>query len=252
MEYMRYSIFGVPADAVTADEALKKAEEMLSNCRKNIIFTPNPEILLEASRSEEYRAVLRKADLALPDGVGLVFFGRLLGLPFKERVSGVDFMLKLCELAAERGQSVFLLGGRNGATEKTALVLKRRFPALKISGWSENPDLHRLSLGITKAKPMQSEEFDIIFVALGAPKQEKWIVENIGKLPSVKIAMAVGGAFDMISGDLPRAPVFLRKAGLEWLWRLAIEPKKRWRRIFRAVIIFPIKILINQPWRKNI
>src|SRR3989344_3842089 len=236
MEYMKHNILGVPIDAVTMDEALAMAGKMLSNGRQNIIFTPNPEILLEASRDDEYRAVLQRADLALPDGAGLVLFGRFLGALFRGRVAGVDFMVKLCELSAKHRQKVFFLGGKNGATERTAAVLKKQFPALQVAGWSEEVDLPRPSLC----------NADILFVALGAQKQERWICDNLSRLPSVKIAMAVGGEFDMISGDIPRAPIFLRKIGLEWLWRFALEPKKRWKRVFNAVIVFPIKILISK------
>src|SRR3989344_8232888 len=233
---MKHNILGVPVDAVTMGEAVEMAEKMLSNGKQNVIFTPNPEILLEASRDKEYRAVLQKADLALPDGIGLVLIGRFLGAPFRERVAGVDFMVKLCELAAKHGQKIFLLGGENCVAGRTVTVLKKQFPDLQIAGWSEEVDLPRPSLCNS----------DIIFVALGARKQEQWICDNLSRLPSVKIAMAVGGAFDMISGDIPRAPIFLRKIGLEWLWRFALEPKKRWKRVFNAVIVFPIKILISK------
>ena len=233
---MKCSILGVPVDAVTMGEAVEMAERMLSNGNQNVIFTPNPEILLEASRDKEYRAVLQKADLALPDGIGLVLIGRFLGAPFRERVAGVDFMVKLCELAAKHGQKVFLLGGRNGVAEKASVSFKKQFPDLQIVGWSEEVDLPRPSLC----------NADIIFVALGAQKQEWWICDNLSRLPSVKIAMAVGGAFDMISGNIPRAPAFLRKAGLEWLWRFALEPKKRWKRVFNAAVVFPVKVLVSK------
>src|SRR3990172_5157239 len=146
MEYMKHNILGVPIDAVTMGEAVEMAEKMLSNGRQNIIFTPNPEILLEASRDDEYRAVLQRADLALPDGAGLVLFGRFLGAPFRERVAGVDFMVKLCELAAKHGQKIFLLGGENCVAGRTATVLKKRFPALQVAGWSAGIDLPRPSL----------------------------------------------------------------------------------------------------------
>ena len=137
MEYMKHNILGVPIDAVTMGEAVEMAEKMLSNGRQNIIFTPNPEILLEASRDDEYRAVLQRADLALPDGAGLVLFGCFLGAPFRGRVAGVDFMVKLCELAAKRGWRVFFLGGKNSAAERTATNLKKQFPDLLGVGCSE-------------------------------------------------------------------------------------------------------------------
>ena len=236
---MKHNILGVPIDAATMGEALVMAGKMLSNGKQNAIFTPNPEILLEASRNDEYRAVLQRADLALPDGAGLVLLGRFLGAPFRGRVAGVDFMVKLCELAAKRGQKIFLLGGENCVAGRTVTVLKKQFPDLQIAGWSEEVDLPRPSLCSA----------DIIFVALGAQKQEWWICDNLSHLSNIKIAMAVGGAFDMISGNIPRAPAFLRKAGLEWLWRFALEPKKRWKRAFNAVIVFPVKAIQNKVFQ---
>src|SRR3989344_3155461 len=235
MEYMKCSILGVPVDAVTMGEAVEMAEKMLVGGKQNKIFTSNAEILLEASRDDNYRDILQLSDLSLPE-TGPVLLGKMIGMPFKGRVAGVDFMVKLCELAAKRGRKVFFLGGKNSAAERTAAVLKKQFPDLQIAGWSEDIDLPRPSLC----------NADILFVALGAQKQERWICDNLSRLPSVKIAMAVGGAFDMISGNLPRAPAFLRKAGLEWFWRFALEPKKRWKRMFNAVIVFPIKILISK------
>ena len=243
---MKYNILGVPVDAVTMGEAVEMAERMLSNGRQNIIFTPNPEILLEASRDDEYRAVLQRADLALPDGAGLVLFGRFLGAPFRGRVAGVDFMVKLCELAAKHEQKIFLLGGENCVAGRTVTVLKKQFPDLQIAGWSEDIQYHRHS---ERSEESDIRQTDILFVALGSPKQERWIRDNLSRLPSVKIAMAVGGAFDMISGDLPRAPNFLRKIGLEWLWRFALEPKKRWKRAFNAAIVFPVKAIQNKVFQ---
>ena len=243
---MKHNILGVPIDAVTMGEAVEMAEKMLSNGRQNIIFTPNPEILLEASRDDEYRAVLQRADLALPDGAGLVLLGRFLGAPFRGRVAGVDFMVKLCELAAKRGQKIFLLGGKNSAAERTATILKKQFLDLQIAGWSEDTQCHRHS---ERSEESDIRQADILFVALGSPKQERWIRDNLSRLPSVKIAMAVGGALDMISGDIPRAPKFLRKIGLEWLWRFALEPKKRWKRAFNAAIVFPVKAIQNKVFQ---
>ena len=230
---MKYNIFDVPIDAVTTDEALTMAGKMLSNGRQNKIFTLNPEILLLGRKNQDYKKVLQSADLALLDGIGLVWLGRFFGMPFKERVTGADFMEEFVKLAWETGKSIFLLGGRNGAAEKTANVLKTTFPNLKISGYLEDQSQWQNCAEIFKA--------DILFVAIGAPKQEVWIYDNLPKLRNIKIAVGVGGAFDFISGKIPRAPKLLREIGLEWMWRLMMEPKKRWKRIFNAIIIFPIQ-----------
>jgi len=231
-------IFGIPIDNITMAEALEMTKEMLEDMEQHKIFTLNPEILLLGRKNQDYKKVLQSADLALPDGIGLVWLGRFFGMRFKERVVGTDFMEKLAELAGQTGKSIFLLGGRNGAAEKTANALKTKFPNLKISGYLEDQNQWKNCAEIFKA--------DILFVALGAPKQEVWIYDNLSKLQNIKIAVGVGGAFDFISGKIPRAPKLLREIGLEWMWRLMIEPRKRFWRVFNAVIIFPVKVFMER------
>ncbi|OGD34711.1 hypothetical protein A2988_04410 [Candidatus Azambacteria bacterium RIFCSPLOWO2_01_FULL_46_25] len=207
---------------------------MLESDSFHHIITLNPEILLQANRDATYADVLRKGSMVLPDGIGLVWMGRLLGIPFRERIAGVDFMVELVRLAEQKEKTVFLLGGRNGAAQKTAEKLKQRFPKLMID-WSENAD------SVPNA--------DIVFIALGAPKQELWIDANKSRLPGIKIAMGVGGAFNMIAGIHPRASHFMRSIGLEWLWRLTLEPR-RIGRIGNAVIIFPFTLLSRSVWKR--
>ena len=147
---------------------------------------------------------------------------------------GVDFVGDFCKICEKESKSVYFLGGRDGIAQKTADRLKKRFPDLKISGWLDG--------GINLkdcCKLIKSASPDVLFVALGAPRQEKWIYDNLREIPSVKLAIGVGGAFDFISGNVKRAPKFMRRLGLEWLWRLIIQPW-RVRRIFNAVIVFPI------------
>ncbi len=225
----RHALFDIPVDTFDAREATALAKQMLQGSSFHHFMTLNSEILLRAFRDKAYADILGAADCALPDGIGLVWMGRLLGIPFKERIAGVDFMIALCGLAQRMGKSVFLLGGRGGAAEKTAEKLKQRFPKLIVRGWSEDTEM--------------IPDADIVFVALGAPKQEEWIFTNKKIMRGVKIAMGVGGAFDMISGKTPRAPVCMRKIGLEWLWRLYLEPRKRFKRIVNAVIVFPMKVI---------
>lgn len=231
-------IFDIPIDNVSMVEALEIAKEMLKNNKQHKIFTLNPEILLLGKKDKNYKKILQSTDLALPDGIGLVWLGRIFGARFKERVAGTDFMEKLAGLAEQAGKSIFLLGGENGAAEKTATALKIKFSNLKISGFLEDKNQWQNCAEIFKT--------DILFVALGAPKQETWIYDNLQKLPNIKIAIGVGGAFDFISGKIPRAPKLLREIGLEWMWRLMMEPRKRLKRVITAVFIFPAKVLIAQ------
>lgn len=252
----RYKIFDIPIDNVSMAEALKIAKEVLENNKQHKIFTLNPEILLLGKKDRNYKKILQSAELALPDGIGLVWLGRIFGMQFKERVAGADFMEKLAGLAEQTGKSIFLLGGENGVAEKTAKILEAKYPDLSIVGWLENIDnltakdqKYGLNKGdlenVYKSRnaALILSKADILFVALGAPKQEVWIYDNLPKLPNVKIAMGVGGAFDFISDKIPRAPKLLREIGLEWMWRLMMEPKKRFKRMINAVVIFPLEVI---------
>lgn len=239
------AILGVGIDNLILSEALGKAERFLNSGKINFIATPNPEIILKAGKDEEFRKILNSADLALADGVGLIFASRFLKTPLKERISGVDFMLALCGLAEKKGKTVFLLGGGEGVAEKTAEKLKKLFPRLKISGTASGIKADNF--------PPHNIRADILFAAFGAPKQEKWIFANSVALESsgVKIALGIGGAFDIVSGRLSRAPLLLRKIGLEWLWRLFLEPR-RVKRIFNAVLIFPSAVIKHKFKKEDI
>jgi N-acetylglucosaminyldiphosphoundecaprenol N-acetyl-beta-D-mannosaminyltransferase len=249
-------ILDVKVDNLSRELALAKVVEFLKDDQQHIITTPNPEIILEAQKDEEFKKILNQADLALPDGFGLLLVSKILGEPIKERVTGTDFMQDICALAEKMEKSVFLLGGQEGVASQAALELSRQYPLLKIVGAemginfsdynSQFPiaENNKLIKNINRLRP------DIIFVAFGHKKQEKWIAENLKKIPSVKIAMGVGGAFDFIAKVVPRAPFWMRRLGLEWLFRFIKQPW-RWRRIYRAVIEFPITVIMKVLSRKQ-
>ncbi|MDP3963526.1 MAG: WecB/TagA/CpsF family glycosyltransferase [bacterium] len=225
---MRYSICSVPVDAATKKEALERCRGFLRDGAQHYVVTINPEIAVEAENNIAFYDVLRRSDLALADGAGIALAARWLESVSLERITGVDFMQDLCALAQDEGAKVFFLGGRKGVAAKTAEAMQKRFPRLRIAGWSDEP-----------AGDLAIRHVDVLFIAFGAPKQELWIAENLPKLPEIKIAMGVGGAFDMISENKKRAPHIMRKLALEWLWRLIREPS-RIRRMFRALIVFPL------------
>lgn len=229
------TICNVPIDAVSRTEALERCRGFLHDGKQHQITTVNPEFIVEAQRNSVFRKALQKSDLALADGMGIVLAVRYLHRLKLERIPGVDFVIDLCGLAVEEGASVFFLGGSGGVAQKTAEVLQSQFPGLRVSGWSEDLDI----------STSRHLDISVLFVALGAPKQELWIAENLAKLPKVKIAIGVGGAFDLISGKIKRAPQWLRRLGLEWIWRLLQEP---WRltRIYRAAITFPLLLLTKR------
>ena len=221
-------LLGVKIENVTMNETLQKIEGFLMDGRQHYIVTPNPEFLVLAQKNEEFKKILNESDLAIADGIGIVWASRFLGEPLKERVSGVDLIQDL--RFKNKDLRAFLLGGRHGVAGKIA----SQWPA--VVGFSEETDSVEVLARIRECQP------DILLVALGAPKQEKWIAENLKKLPSVKVAIGVGGAFDMILGRIRRAPRLMQKIGLEWLWRLILEPK-RLSRIIKAVIIFPFLVV---------
>jgi len=227
-------ILGVKIDNLGTDEALQKAEDLLLDEQQRYIVTPNPEFLVRAQKDQTYRQILNQADLAVADGIGLVLAARFLKQPLKQRITGVDLMEQICQQAAKKGWQVFLHGARPepAVALAAAQVLRNKYPGLKI-------DL----LG-----PGNQTTPTILFVALGSPKQEKWIAHYLPKLPQVDLAIGVGGAFDFISGRVKRAPTLVQKIGLEWLWRLAKQPW-RWPRIYQAVIVFPWLVL-KEKWTK--
>ena len=241
-------ILGVKIDNLSLNEVLNKVEGFLKDDKQHYIVTPNPEFLVKAQKDEEFKRILNNADLSIPDGVGLILASILYGDKIKQRITGVDLMEAICEKAAEKKWSVFLFGAGEGIAKKAGENLKGRYRGLRVDGSSRSDFFERFTLKGSDAsqknlnRSLQYELPAILFVALGAPKQEKWINENLKKMPNVKLAIGVGGAFDFISGNIKRAPNFIRLLGLEWLWRLIIQP---WRikRVLNAIIIFPLLIL---------
>lgn len=234
----KIEILGIRISTLNREEALSKIKEFLSSRKKHFIVTPNPEIILAARNDEELFYILNSADLAISDGIGLKFASWLSGknLP---RITGADLLKKILKLASEEGKRVGILNWKNGFSSRRDIVLalSKKYPGLKF----EVENIPReIKVGL-------SEEFlesrpEILFVALGAPWQEKFIFHNLKKIPGLKLAIGIGGALDFITGKKKRAPKILRILGLEWLWRLLHQPNRS-TRIFNAVIVFPFRLL---------
>ncbi len=216
----RVRVLGVEIDNMTMDEAVKKAEDLITSKSTGLIVTPNPEMIMSSQRDVELTNIINGAYLSIADGIGLMIAGRIIGKRFKQRIAGIDMMLKLADVSRGKGYRLFLLGGREGVAEKAAQALKANVVGT-FHGYSMNEQLVMDS--IKKAKP------DILFVGMGSPRQEKWAAKHIKEL-DVPLVMCVGGSFDVIAGRVRRAPIFMRKAGIEWFWRLIQEPG-RWRRM---------------------
>ncbi|MDD2757884.1 MAG: WecB/TagA/CpsF family glycosyltransferase [Patescibacteria group bacterium] len=251
------NILGVRVDDVNLAGALKKAGDFLRSGGQHRIFTPNPEMLVKAQKDHYFLEILNSGDLNLCDGFGLKIFSGATRIP------GVDFMQELCRLAVEQGSSVYFLGsGSNEVAEKTAEELQKKFPTLKISGFDRGPEISELRTvncellidqinNQTVIDKINQTRPDILFVAFGMGKQEKWIHENLAKMSSIKIAMGVGGAFDYISGRVNRAPCWMRKIGLEWAYRLFKQPL-RFKRIFNATVLFSLLVVKSKiPMSKS-
>lgn len=234
------SVLGVRFDLVGFHQAVGIVCDWLRDNKKRYIATPNPEFVVAAQKDDKFKQILNDSDLSITDGRGIQIAARFLGLPIPQRITGTDFMQELCEKFSEARIPIFLLGGKNGAAEKCAEKLKENFTSLQISGIFEGEASEAGDRETVNA--INETDAQAVFVAYGVPKQEMWIARNLLKLTKIKAAMGVGGAFDYISGEISRAPIFMRKMGLEWLWRLIKQPK-RFRRIFRAVIVFPLLVL---------
>lgn len=251
----KQEILGVQFDNLNKDEVLEKIKRFLESKKQYYIVLPYSEFLVRAKRDLGFREILNNADLCIAEGMGPVFASKLLGKPLKGRITGVELIEALCVIptqdspASAAGRTVlgwdwrtFLFGGKNDVADEAAKTLMETGHGVVGMIHGENyqdPARHREIIDTINAVAPQ-----ILFVALGSPKQEQWIVENLSKLPSVKVAIGVGGAFDFISGRRKRAPRVLQNIGLEWLWRLAHEPR-RFPRIINATVVFPSLVIFE-------
>lgn len=241
----KINILGIWFSNAYLSEVLEYTVNKLINGTKNYYFvTPNPELLVLSSKVKRYKNVLNSADLALADGVGIMWASKILGKSIKGRITGVDLVEKLCKYIANRPITVGFLGGGPRVAEDVSECLVKKYPGLKVAfHFGGKPDIETLEF-IKKeiGEKNSNNKIDILFVAFGSPKQELWINENLQNLPA-KITIGVGGAFDFISGRVKRAPLWMRRMGLEWLFRLIIQP---WRIKRQASLIRFIYIVIKE------
>ena len=219
-------ILGVRVDALTYTGLLARIGEYIAAGTPHQIATVNPEFVMEARRNPSFAAVLEQADLCMPDGVGLLWAARRLGGTLPQRVTGSDAVPLIAERAAERGWRSYLLGAAPGVAERTAEILAQRYPGVQIVGtYAGSPsdgDAPEIIARVRQAHP------DILFVAYGAPRQDLWIAQHKAEV-LVPVMMGVGGSFDFIAGVQKRAPRWVQRLNLEWLYRLITQPW-RWRR----------------------
>lgn len=226
-------ILGVPVDNLTMDEAMARCDEFVAtgrtSGRTHQIATVNADFVVNSLHDPELRRILQEADMATADGMPLVWASRLLGGPLPGRVTGADLVPALARRAAEKGYSIFFLGARPGIAAKAAELLQRQNPGLKIAGVYSPPAAPILEMDRTAVELVKAARPDILFVAFGNPKQEKWIRMYAPELP-VPLAIGIGGTLDMIVGVTRRAPAWMQRVGLEWSYRLVQEPRRLFKR----------------------
>jgi N-acetylglucosaminyldiphosphoundecaprenol N-acetyl-beta-D-mannosaminyltransferase len=228
----RVDFAGTRVDQLSLSSAMERIEAFIDaeTPRCHQIVTVNLDFLSIAGRNAEFRDTINRADLAVADGMPLVWLSRLMGQTIPERVTGNELVAECCAIAAETGRSIFLLGAADGVGAAAAKTLRERFPGLRIAGIYSPPfgplsdaENARIVRMINAAKP------SFLFVALGAPRQDLWIRQHKHEL-DVPVAMGVGCVLDLLAGNVHRAPQWMQQAGLEWTYRMVQEPQRLWRR----------------------
>lgn len=218
---MKTDILGIQFDNLTREEAKEAGAALLRSPEFHYAVTPNPEFILAADKDLEFQKILNQADLVLPDGIGVVYSAKILGTPLKGRVAGFDFACDMLDVLNEMGGRLYLLGAKPGVAEEAGRRILESHPNIVLCGTRDGyfKDSDPVAREVAQAQP------DLLFVCLGAPKQEKWI-SRFGLVTGAKLAIGLGGALDVFAGNVERAPEQWQKAGMEWAYRLKKEPKR--------------------------
>lgn len=236
-------VLGIKLSDLNPSEIINRVGDFLNSREAHYIVTPNPEIILASHEDEELFYILNKADISIADGFGLVIAGLIQKMKIF-RLAGADLTISLLEKAEKEKRKVAIMNWRGGLSKKSDIkeALKDKYPNLEFLIVDVSRS-HRLSReDLQKIKDFSPA---ILFNTFGSPYQEKAIFHILKKIPSLRVALAIGGSFDFISGKVLRAPLFMRKIGLEWFWRLILKPK-RWRRIYNATAVFISKVIKAQ------
>ena len=245
----RIKLFQVGIDRVDNHDTIQRIEEFIVSKKPHQVVTPDTLAVLRARKDSEYQAILKSADLVTPDGAGILWAAAALNYPLPERVTGIDIIHNICRLAAKKGYSLYLLGSYPGVASEAALNLCKKYPGIKITGThhgyfgcEDRENCEDVKNG-NNGKNKEGEEKiiaeikenrpDILLVGMGVPKQEKWINKNLKSL-NIPVCMGVGGSFDVLSGRIPRAPLWMQKHGMEWIYRSIKQPN----RAFRVLALF--------------
>lgn len=237
----KITVLNVNIDALTMEESVSVVEKFITDKIPKYVVTANAEIVMLAQRDQEFAGIIERADLVLPDGAGVVWAARYNGYVVPERVAGFDLVQQLMIQSAQKGHRIYMFGGAPGVVTKAKETAQSKYPGVNIVGTrhgyfteSENSEIIE---DIRKCQP------DILLIALGVPKQEQWVTKNLTTL-GIPVSIGVGGTFDVMAGVMQRAPLWMQKANLEWLFRLMLQPK----RIIRMMALpqFVCKVLAKK------
>lgn len=239
-------ILGVKIHKVNMEEAFNHVVYLFKRGQFSMIFTPNTEIVMTAKDDSDLRNIFSDADLVIPDGIGLIYASNIHHLGLEERVTGVEMMDKILKFCNTTKKSIYILGGKPGVAEKACENIADTYPNLRIKGchdgYFDEEEEYKILDKINEAKP------DVLFVALGAPRQEKWIYKH-RKILNTTVAMGVGGGVDIWAGEVKRAPKVFQNLGLEWFYRLIKEPSRIKR--MTAIPKFMVRVILTKDFSKN-
>lgn len=238
----KIKILGIEIDALNMKGAIEVFKNLMSEPGCDLIVTPNSEIVVNAQKDKELSSLIEKASLVIPDGIGLVYASKIVGKPLEERVTGIDFLSNALDYVQKNGQSVYILGSKPKTEDRDSIAnmaaenMLKKYTNLKIAGTRDGYFKEGDEEQIVEEINASGAEF--LVVALGSPKQEKFIYKHREKFANVKAAIGVGGSLDVWAGVVKRAPEFYQKYGLEWLYRFAKEPTR-----FKRMLQLPVFML---------
>ncbi|MEK5039910.1 WecB/TagA/CpsF family glycosyltransferase [Sporosarcina sp. FSL K6-3457] len=232
---MKEQILGVQVNTENYDQLIPKVFQNIEENKKSLVVAINPEKLMKAKEDPELKALLNRAEFQIPDGIGVIIASKLQKGNIRSRVTGVDMMDRIVREAARTGHAIFLYGAKPGVADKAAQQLQQTYPDLIVAGTQDGyePDNDKVIDVINEAKPA------ILFVAMGSPKQEQWIEQNRDQLYPI-LYQGVGGSFDVLAGNVKRAPAIFQRFGAEWLYRLLKEPSRLKRQMNLPKFLFEV------------
>jgi N-acetylglucosaminyldiphosphoundecaprenol N-acetyl-beta-D-mannosaminyltransferase len=233
---VKEQFFNINIDITDQQEFLEKCQSILSGERTHTLFFLNAHCFNIAQENPQYYDALRKADILLNDGIGLKLASYFRGIRFRENMNGTDMIPKIISLAAREGKKVFFLGARDGISQKAANTARQQNPDLMVSGTYQgffSDEEEKLLI-----ERINNSGTDVLIIGMGVPKQELWAIKNQKLLHNVKLIIAGGAILDFLSGNVSRAPVWMRNAGMEWVFRLILEPGRMWRRYLVGNVVF--------------